>query len=306
MSGPLLGALFVIALPAFVPLDAAGLTGSSLGLLIIIMYLPGGLAQLVEPLRNLVVRFIGRRAGVDVEAAYASARPTGEGSVHRAATEVRELPLRSNRPRVAGATLLRASDMAKSFGGVNAVDGVSLEIVTGETVGLIGPNGAGKTTAFELISGFSRPERGTVWFDGQDVTSFPPETRARLGLIRSFQDSALFPTMTVVDAVAVSLERLSPTGFISAVAGFSFTERAKQRDAREIVDLMGLSPYRDMQIQELSTGTRRITELACMVASRPTLLLFDEPSTGIAQRETEALEAVLRDVKEALGVTLLV
>jgi ABC-type branched-subunit amino acid transport system ATPase component len=189
---------------------------------------------------------------------------------------------------------------------VHAVDGVSVDVVAGETVGLIGPNGAGKTTTFELISGFVRPDRGTVWYDGRDVTSLGPEDRARLGLIRSFQDSALFPTMTVTDAVALALERSSPTVFATSVAGFSFSERARQREARDIVDLMGLSPYRDMQIQELSTGTRRITELACLVATRPTLLLFDEPSTGIAQRETEALGDVLRDVKRALGVTLLV
>src|SRR5207249_2611077 len=113
-------------------------------------------------------------------------------------------------------------------------------------------------------------------------------------------------TMTVTDAVALALERSTPTPFFSSVAGFSLSEREKQRRAREIVSLMGLDPYRDMQIQELSTGTRRITELACLVATRPTLLLFDEPSTGIAQRETEALGRVLRDIKEALGVTLVV
>jgi ABC-type branched-subunit amino acid transport system ATPase component len=186
------------------------------------------------------------------------------------------------------------------------VDGVSIKISAGETVGLIGPNGAGKTTTFELISGFVRPDRGTVWFDGHDVTTLGPEARAQLGLIRSFQDSALFPTMSVTDAVAVALERSSPTSFFSSITRFSLSERDKQRQAREIVGLMGLDPYRDMQIQELSTGTRRITELACLVATKPTLLLFDEPSTGIAQRETEALGHVLRNIKDALGVTLLV
>jgi ABC-type branched-subunit amino acid transport system ATPase component len=145
-----------------------------------------------------------------------------------------------------------------------------------------------------------------VWFDGQDVTLLGPEARARIGLIRSFQDSALFPTMTVTDAVALAMERSLPTGFFSSVAGFSFRERAKVREAHEVISLMGLDPYRDMQIQELSTGTRRITEMACLVATRPTLLLFDEPSTGIAQRETEALGDVIREIKDTLGVTLVV
>ena len=104
----------------------------------------------------------------------------------------------------------------------------------------------------------------------------------------------------------MALERALPTSFFASVAGFSLTERTKQRQANELVSLMGLDPYRDMQIMELSTGTRRITELACLVATKPTLLLFDEPSTGIAQRETEALGDLLRHIKETLGVTLVV
>ncbi len=306
MSGPLLGALFVLALPAFIPLDAAALAATAFGQLLIILYLPGGIAQVLEPLRNRIVAFIGRRAGVDVESAYASATPTGGGDLARPMTEVRELaPAGPRRPRPDG-LLLEANGLRKSFGGIRAVNDVSLAIRAGETVGIIGPNGAGKTTTFELLSGFLRADAGTVRFDGLDVTSLGPEARARLGLIRSFQDSALFPTMTVTDAVALALERSLPTGFLSSVAGASMGERTKQRRARDIVGLMGLHPYRDMRIQELSTGTRRITEMACIVATSPTLLLFDEPSTGIAQRETEALGGLIRDIKEALGVTLVV
>src|SRR5207248_5645429 len=198
------------------------------------------------------------------------------------------VPERPARQRHEGTVLLDARHLAKSFGGVRAVRDVTLQVRAGETLGLIGPNGAGKTTTFELLAGFGRADGGEVWFDGRDVSMLGPEARAQLGLIRSFQDSALFPTMTVTDAVAVALERTSPTGFLSSVAGFSLRERERVARARDIVSLMGLERYRDMQIQELSTGTRRITELACLVATRPTLLLFDEPSTGIAQRETEA------------------
>jgi ABC-type branched-subunit amino acid transport system ATPase component/ABC-type branched-subunit amino acid transport system permease subunit len=306
MSGPILGAMFVLGVPAFLPLDTAGLAASSFGQLLIIMYLPGGIAQLVEPLRNRVVRFIGRRAGVDVEKAFATATPIGDdGAVRTGVSEFTELAS-SRRRRPQGTLLLEAAGLAKAFGGVHAVDGVSLRVHAGETVGLIGANGAGKTTTFELLSGFVRPDAGRVWFDGHDVTTLGPEARARLGLIRSFQDSALFPTMTVTDAVCLALERPSPTGFFSSMTRLSGSERAKQRHAREIVSLMGLDPYRHMQIQELSTGTRRITEIACLVATRPTLLLFDEPSTGIAQRETEALGDVIKRIKEALDVTLVV
>ena len=305
VSGPLLGALLVLAFPAFVPLDSAGITATALGQLLIIMYLPGGIAQIVEPLRNRVAAFLGKRAGVDVAAAYASATPAGAERIERAGIRLRDLPA-GPAPGTAGGLLLEATDLVKSFGGVRAVDHVSFAIRSGETVGLIGPNGAGKTTTFELLSGFVRPDTGDVWFDGQDVTAFGPEARAQLGLVRSFQDSALFPTLTVTEAVAVAAERPHPTRFMSSLTRLSAAERTKRAYARDLVGIMGLHPYRDMQIQELSTGTRRITELACLVAARPTLLLFDEPSTGIAQRETEALGDVIRQIKEALGVTLVI
>ena len=306
MSGPLLGALLVLAFPAFVPLDTAGATATSFGQLLIIMYLPGGIAQVIEPLRNRVVRFIGRRAGVDVDRAYAESSPTGRETLARPAMRIGDLHTDELPGRPAGSVLLEATGLVKSFGGVHAVNDVSLRILTGETVGLIGPNGAGKTTTFELLSGFLRPDRGTVWFDGQDVTSFGPETRAQLGLIRSFQDSALFPTLTVLDAVALAMERTIPTRFVASLARPTGSERSKQRLARDIVGLMGLDRYRDMQVQELSTGTRRIAEMACLVAARPSLLLFDEPSTGIAQRETEALGDVIREIRQALDVTLII
>jgi ABC-type branched-subunit amino acid transport system ATPase component/ABC-type branched-subunit amino acid transport system permease subunit len=304
-SGPLLGALLVLAFPAFVPLDSAGLTATSLGQLLIIMYLPGGIAQVVEPLRNRIASTIARRAGVDVAAAFVAATPAGHEQLERPGLRIRDLGNEAQVTPVAS-VLLEANDLVKSFGGVRAVDHVSLTITSGETVGLIGPNGAGKTTTFELLSGFIRPDRGTVWFDGQDVTRLGPETRATLGLIRSFQDSALFPTLTVVESVALAAERTHPTRFVSSLTRLSAGERAKRAYADDVIGLMGLGPYRDMQIQELSTGTRRITEMACLVATRPSLLLFDEPSTGIAQRETEALGAVIEQIKDALGVTLVI
>jgi ABC-type sulfate/molybdate transport systems ATPase subunit len=125
-------------------------------------------------------------------------------------------------------------------------------------------------------------------------------------LIRSFQDAALFPTMTVKETVMLALERTHPTKFLSSVAGWTRPERAKDRRARELVAMMGLDAYRDKQIQQLSTGTRRITEIACLVALEPVCLLLDEPSSGIAQRETEALGQLLVDLKAQLDLTLIV
>jgi ABC-type branched-subunit amino acid transport system ATPase component/ABC-type branched-subunit amino acid transport system permease subunit len=311
LAGPILGALYIIGIPEFVPLDSAGLAATSLGWLILILYAPGGVAQLVQPLRDRFVDRVARRAGLDVEALRAD--ETAQPASTMAVTARVEAQASSNGhvraaavTRPAGTTLLRAENLRRYFGGVKAVDGVSFSVRAGETLGLIGPNGAGKTTLFELLGGFTRPDSGRVIFDGQDISGLGPEERAQLGLIRSFQDAALFPTMTVLDAVRLSLEKTQPTPFFSSLIGVSRFERDKDRRARELVALLGLERYRNKQIQELSTGTRRITELACLVALEPALLLLDEPSSGIAQRETEALGALLQDLKDQLDATLIV
>ena len=311
LAGPLLGSLFVIGIPAFVPLDTAELAATAFGQLLIIMYLPGGLAQLVGPMRDRIIRWSGRRAGIDVDAAFALERQTAaaspDGEMTRSISATRTLVAdQERRRRRPGAPLLEAVDLRKHFGGIRAVDGVSLEVRAGEIVGLIGPNGAGKTTTFELLGGFARPDTGRIVFDGDDVTSLGPEARGQLGLIRSFQDAALFPTMTVEETIKLALERVLPTRILPSALGLAGSERTKSFRARELIDLMGLGAYHTRQIRELSTGTRRIVELTCLIALQPTLLLLDEPSSGIAQRETESLGALLRDIKRDLDMTLLV
>jgi ABC-type branched-subunit amino acid transport system ATPase component len=133
-----------------------------------------------------------------------------------------------------------------------------------------------------------------------------PESRGKLGLIRSFQDASLFPTMTVLECVQLAMERRTPTHLLPAIVGLDRAERRRTERAREIVKLMGLEAWRDKACGELSTGTRRITEIACMLALEPSLLMLDEPSSGVAQRETEALGELLERVKEYLGTTLIV
>ena len=309
LSGPIIGAVFVIGIPAFLPLDSAGLAASAFGQLIIILYLPSGLGGLAEPVRDRIVKALGRRAGIDVAAAY-DETPTAVGSAPSstsAQVRQRQAPIEvPERLRPRGSSLLEVTSLVKSFGGVHAVRGVSLSVRAGETVGLIGPNGAGKTTTFELIGGFTKADAGRVVFEGQDITRFGPEARGRLGLIRSFQDAALFPTLTVQETVRLSLERTHPTRFFGSVLGFSGGEREKERIARDLIGFMGLDRYRSSQVQQLSTGTRRIVEIACLVGLQPTLLLLDEPSSGIAQRETEALGQLLETIKEQLQLTLLV
>jgi ABC-type branched-subunit amino acid transport system ATPase component len=267
------------------------------------MYLPRGLAGLVEPVRDLCARRLAQWSGVDASAAFAQ-RDSVALQTPTAQPEMR-LPRPARRTRATG-TLLQATDLAKSFGGVHAVRGVSFDVRAGETLGLIGPNGAGKTTTFELLSGFTRADRGTVRFDGRDITYLSPEGRGQLGLIRSFQDAALFPTMSVQEAVETALERVSPTRVIPSVTGWRRSDRARRRRAEELVGSLGLGMYADTPVKQLSTGTRRITEIACLVALQPTLLLLDEPSSGVAQRETEALGQLLSRLKADLGLTLVV
>ena len=303
LSGPILGAIFVKGIPAFLPLDSAGLAATRLGLLVVILYAPGGLAQLLAPVRAKAIELLARRAGVDVTAPAEEVAPRSDRKAAVAATGGARRRLA---PMADPSPLLQAVEVRKRFGGVAALDGASIDVRAGETVGLIGPNGAGKTTLFEILGGFTRPDRGRVHFDGADVTASSPEARGRLGLIRSFQDAALFPTMTVLETVQLALERQLPSGVVTSVLGLRSRDRRREELARDLVASMGLWAYRDKQVQELSTGTRRFTELACLVALRPRLLLLDEPSSGIAQRETEALGQLLLELKAELDMTLLV
>jgi ABC-type branched-subunit amino acid transport system ATPase component/ABC-type branched-subunit amino acid transport system permease subunit len=304
LAGPLIGAFYIIGVPQFLPLDNAGLAATALGWLVLVLYFPGGIARMLQPLRDRVVNALARLGGVD-PIGVRLGDPVGEVQVAGPSSLVIDRAIA--RPSLpADRPLLEVVGVSRHFGGVTAVDDVTFSVQAGEAVGLIGPNGAGKTTLFELVSGFTRPDKGEVRFAGEDISRLTPEQRGRRGLIRSFQDAALFPTMTVVETLMLSLERAQPTRLAPALAGFSSADRRKEARARELVAAMGLGAFRDKQIRELSTGTRRITELACLVALEPTLLLLDEPASGIAQRETEALVDVLLRIKEALDATLVV
>ncbi|MEY2522434.1 MAG: hypothetical protein QOJ66_999 [Ilumatobacteraceae bacterium] len=205
---------------------------------------------------------------------------------------------------------LAVAGLSRSFGGNRAVDDVSFSVGKGQIVGMIGPNGAGKTTLFDLISGFIAADDGRVVLDGRDITTDSATVRARRGLGRSFQDARLFPDMTVTEAVAVALERWTTQRSVLAAAlrfptVFDDEERTAAR-VGELVEMMNLGAYRNSFIRELSTGTRRIVDLACLVGHRPTVVLLDEPSSGIAQREVEALAPVLLRLRDEMGASLLV
>ncbi len=200
--------------------------------------------------------------------------------------------------------------MTIGFGGNRAVDDVTLEIAAGEIVGVIGPNGAGKTTLFDLLSGYLSPDLGRIFLGDRDLTDLGADGRARAGLGRSFQDARLFPGLTVEEGIAVACERwVAVRDPLSAALRLPWSydsERQVAGRVAELVDLLGLGPHRSKLIRELSTGTRRVVDLACLLAHRPTVILLDEPSSGIAQRESEALAPLLRRIRDETGASLVV
>jgi branched-chain amino acid transport system ATP-binding protein len=205
---------------------------------------------------------------------------------------------------------LETDALSKHFGGIVAVDDVDLELREGEILGIIGPNGAGKTTLFDLITGFQPLDSGRVTIDGKDVTHWPANARTRAGLGRSFQDAKLWSSLTVQETIAVAFERsVSDRSPIRAMFGLPVVgeaERDVRRRAEQLIELLGLEAFRDKFVSELSTGSRRIVEIATILAHRPSVLLLDEPSSGIAQRETEALGPLLCRVREFMDGSLIV
>ena len=206
--------------------------------------------------------------------------------------------------------VLAVDDLTVTFGGVRAVDKTSFEIWPGEIVGVIGPNGAGKTTVFDLISGFTPLKSGAVALNGRDVTGASSAERASLGLGRSFQDARLFPELTVTETLSIALERfIGSRSVLSAAFHLPMAVGSEQEVTRrvdELIDLMGLGDYRWSFVRELSTGTRRVVDLACLVAHRPAVILLDEPTSGIAQREVEALAPVIRRLRNEMGASLVI
>jgi branched-chain amino acid transport system ATP-binding protein len=205
---------------------------------------------------------------------------------------------------------LDVDGIVKRFGGIRAVDDTSFQLHEGEILGLIGPNGAGKTTIFDLISGFLIPDEGHIRFDGTDVTKWSPDKRAWLGLGRSFQDARLVPSLTVAENIAIGLERhIELRDHMASMLNLPLIVRQEEEVAwtvEDLIELMSLGAFRDKFVRELSTGSRRIVDLAMCIAHDPKVLLLDEPSSGIAQAETEALGPLLRRIQQETGCALLV
>jgi len=206
--------------------------------------------------------------------------------------------------------VLEAKGITKTFGGITAVSNVDLPLYDGQVLGLIGPNGSGKTTLFDIVSGFIPPTEGTISLGGEDITDLTPDQRARKGLVRRFQDARLFPSLSVTEAILISLEgqyrsKNPLLGGAGAPASRRAERKARQR-TDELIALLELGAYRDTLTGELSTGLRRIVDLACVLASEPQVLLLDEPSTGVAQAEAEGLAPLFRRVQKETGCAILI
>jgi branched-chain amino acid transport system ATP-binding protein len=203
--------------------------------------------------------------------------------------------------------VLETRGLTKRYGGVVAVNEVDIQLHEGQILGLIGPNGAGKTSIFDLISGFSKPDRGFVTLAGRDVTQWPAWKRAQAGLARGFQDARLWPSLTVKEALAAAVGSsvTSPLPAFFGLPAAADAEAALATRVEEVVELLGLKAFRDKFVSELSTGTRRMVEIATLLPNAPKVIILDEPSSGIAQKETEALGPMLKEVQRYLDCSIL-
>ncbi|GIU86921.1 MAG: ABC transporter [Acidimicrobiia bacterium] len=282
VAGAVAGAAWVVGLPVlFDDSVEVGLLTSGAGLLILLLYFPGGLVQVWYSARDALVAAVAARMP-------AAGEPTAAPSAVPAPVALRREPV----PATVTAAI-RTTGVTVRFGGRVALDGVDLVVGRSEVVGLIGANGAGKTTLMNAICGFV-PARGEIEILGRGVGRLPPARRARLGLGRSWQGAELFADLTVRQTVAL------------AVRGARPWERRVRPEADEIIAFLGLGRFADRFVDELSTGTRRVVELACLMASGARVLCLDEPTAGVAQRETEAFGPLILRVREELDAGLLV
>jgi len=205
-------------------------------------------------------------------------------------------------------TMLRVRDLTVRFGGIVALDRVSLDLNRGEILGLIGPNGAGKTTLFNCISGVVRPDTGSIYFDNHSLTYAPVHERARLGVARTFQNLQLWGSMTVEENLIVPMDALGRRNTFSDALYLPFSgyaERASRARALAILHVLDLDPYARTLAGDLPAGIQRRVELARALAMRPRLVLLDEPAAGLDAQETAHLAEVLHAVRQRFHVSML-
>ncbi|MHB8511868.1 MAG: ABC transporter permease subunit [Actinomycetota bacterium] len=258
---------------------------SAVLLSVVLLVYPGGMGALFNRLRSLLLRPEKPRVF--------------ENAPHIEEDEIVELP---------ASTPLEANGITVRFGGLTAVEGVSLTVGPGQIVGLIGPNGAGKTTLFNAVSGLNEPTEGSVRIFGSDVSKTSVHERAALGVGRTFQLIQLFQGLTVFDNLLVATHLSNKTGVFSHVLATRpalNAERACIERVWRIVDLLGLHDVAGLYVSELSFGTLRMIELARSLVSGAKLIMLDEPASGLDNKETEKLADLLRMIRSKLGVSIL-
>ncbi len=210
---------------------------------------------------------------------------------------------------VDGSVVLSCQGIERSFGGLRALKGVSLELNRGEILGLVGPNGSGKTTLVNVITGFYPPQSGTVTLFGEDITAVAPHRIAKRGVARTFQNLALFKGMSVLDNILIGRHvHMRP----SALAAFFYwwwaerEELANRLVVEEVIEFMQLQDIRDEPVEVIPLGLQKRVELARALVSEPRLLILDEPMAGMNQEEKEYIARFILDAREARGVSILI
>lgn len=204
--------------------------------------------------------------------------------------------------------MLKVSDVSVHFGGIVALDGVSFDVERGQIAGLIGPNGAGKTTLFNCLSRLYTFDKGNIYFEDRSLLDVPKHGIAEIGIGRTFQNLALFRTMTVLQNIMAGAHCHTRGGFFANAVRLPIIkteEKSLHKAAMEIVSFLDLEPVMHARVMDLPFGTQKRVELGRALASRPKLLLLDEPAGGLNHEEVTALSALIRHIRDELQITVL-
>jgi branched-chain amino acid transport system ATP-binding protein len=205
-------------------------------------------------------------------------------------------------------SLLEIDSVTLKFGGVTAVNNLSMTVEEGQVFALVGPNGAGKSTVFNLISRFYTPVSGSIRFDGRDVLKMAPHEVPNLGIARTFQNIELFHQATVLQNLLVGRHRHRQTNMLAQMLHLPSVraeERAHRHAVEEVIDFLDLQPYRNSRIAGLPYGVRKVVELGRALASKPRMLLLDEPASGLSVEETQNMRWWIDDIRRQMGITVL-